>query len=300
MTVDQYVNMCQLSQEAPALYDSILNETHGKDDLQFWPWNKYWFREFYTDKDKARELLPYVRSKPGRVILFDKMPKELRQEWMQKVDQEELISAWWHLPYEKHKEICKPCPIRPLDEDNCYIRFSNYPGMNSFRAGFLFTVLYSTTLDEDKLRGAYFSFPYLDRSRGQLPADKIEELLEICQGTPVNRGGEAMFNMLVDVLEKVKPQELESDAEKIVMASAPFVDEFLSRFIYREEPYAQEEIKETLPYFETFQEVADWAIFDTDARPVRANIISFKDRFDTLITALRIGQKYGIDPHVSY
>lgn len=298
--VDQYVNMCQLSQEVPALYDSILNETHGKDDMQFWPWNKYWFREFYTDGEKARGLLPYVQSKPSRVVLFDKMPKELRDEWMQKVDREELISAWWHLPYEKHKEICKPCPIRPLDEDNCYIRFSNYPGMNGFRAGFLLAVLYSTTLDEEKLRGAYFSFPHLDKQEGELPKDKLGELYEICQGTPVNKGAEAFFNGVVDLLEAAKPEGVESDVEKIDLEPIPFIDEFLSKYIYREQPYKQEEIVQALPYLETMQEIANWAIFDTDGRPARANIISFKDRFDRLITALKIGQKYGIEPYVSY
>jgi hypothetical protein len=297
---EKYVDMFHLRQEEPTLYSSILDETRGDVNRQEWPWNKHWFGDFYADRKKARRLNPYIETKLGARVLFDKMPKELKEEWMQRVDGDSLISAWWELPVESHIRICSPCPIRPLDEVNCYLRFSNYPGMNGFRAGFLLTALYSTTLDEEKLRGAYFSFPHVQTSKGQLPADKIEELFRICEGTPVNRGGEPMFNMLVDVIEKVKPEDVQTDAEKITMVPAPFVDEFLSKYIYREEPYTQEEIAEVLPYFETLQEIADWAVFDTNVHPARANILSFKDRINRLVTALRIGQKYGIDPYVSY
>jgi hypothetical protein len=172
--------------------------------------------------------------------------------------------------------------------------------MNSFRAGFLLTALYSTSLDKDKLEGAYFSFPHVEKSQGQLPADKLGGLFEICQGSPINKGAELFFNKVVDVIHLAIPDDVESTAQKINLEEAPFVDEFLSKYIYREEPYTQEEIKEALPYFETLQEVADWAIFDTDAKPARAHIISFKNRLDGLVTALRTGQKYGIDPYVSY
>jgi hypothetical protein len=297
---EKYVDMFHLRQEEPTLYRSILDGTRGDENRQDWPWNKHWFGDFYADRKKARRLNPYVETKLGGRVLFEKMPKGLKEEWMQKVDSDSLISAWWSLPFERHEGICRPCPVRPLDETNCYIRFSNYPGMNSFRAGFLLTALYSTTLGEDKLRGAYFSFPHLDRQKGELPKDKLGQLYEMCQGTPINKGAELFFNKVVDVLDKAIPDNVESTAEKINLEEAPFVDEFLSTFIYREEPYSQYEIKQVLPYLETLQEIAEWAIFDADVRPARANIVSFKDRLGSLITALKIGQKYGIDPYVSY
>jgi hypothetical protein len=172
--------------------------------------------------------------------------------------------------------------------------------MNSFRAGFLLTALYAATLDEEKLRGAYFSFPHLDRQKGEMPKDKLGQLYEMCQSTPIKKGAELFFNTVIDMLDKAIPDDVESTAEKINLEEAPFVDEFVSTFIYRDEPYSQHEIKQILPHLETLWEVADWAIYDTDAEPVRANIISFKDRLGSLITALKIGQKYGIDPYVSY
>jgi hypothetical protein len=298
--VERYVNMLHLSYEEPMLYRRILNETRCNETRDLWPWNDYWFGDFYKDRRTARQLKPYLETKPSGRVLFNKMPKYLRDEWMKKPDDGQFITAWWDLPVEKHIEVCQPCPIRPLDEVNCYMRFSNYPGMNSFRAGFLLTALYSATLDKEKLEGAYFSFPHVEKGQGQLPADKIGELFEMCQGSPINKGAEVFFNNVVDVIDQAIPDDAESSAEKINLEEAPFVDEFLSKYIYREEPYTQEEIKEALPYFETLREIADWAIFDADAKPARVHMISFRDSFNSLITALQIGQKYGLDPYVSY
>jgi len=298
--VEKYINMFHLRQEEPTLYTSILNETRGEENRELWYWNEYWFGDYYKDKRKVKKLKPYIETKLSSKVLFEKMPKELREEWMQKIDREELISAWWNLPYEKHQTICKPCPIRPLDEDNCYIRFSNYPGMNSFRIGFLFTIAYAATFDEQKMKDALFCFPHIDRRKGELPKDKIEELYEMIEGTPINRGAELMFNAVLDMVESVKPPEVESNAQKIIIEDTPFVDEFVSKFIYREEPYSLEETRKVLPYFETIQELADWAIWETDHGGARSKILGFKERFDNLVKALRIADKYNLEVYVSY
>jgi len=299
--IDQRVNMNVLRYEEPTIYEELM-----KDEPPFvqseinWPWKRAWFKEYYTDSNKKKLIKPYVEAKPGVMVLAKKMPKQLAGEWIERSGDGNLISAWWELPYEKRGGICKLCPIRPLDEQNCYLRFSNYPGMDSFRQGFLLTALYAATIDQEQLRDAFFSFPYIDRSRGELPIDKIEQLYQMCQGVTVNKGPEEFFNKVFDVLRGSLPDEGKLHSNRIDTMPAPFVDEFLSKFIYRDEPYTQEEIREALPYLQTFEEVADWAVFDTDSKPTRARIIGFRDRLDTLVTALKIGEKYGLQPYVSY
>jgi len=298
--IDKVVNMVLLEQEEPQLYQELT-----KDELPFakrniWYWGKGWFKDYYTDKKKARRVKPYVESRPSSRVLLRGMPKELAKEWMDKVGEENWQSAWYSLPFEKWEQICKPCPIRPFDDSNCCLRFSNYPGMNSFRQGFMLTVLYASTIDEQQLKETLFSFPHLDRNKGQLPKDKIGELIEMCEGTPINKSAEGFFNTAVEMLEKVKPEGLESNAAKIDMVDIPFIDEFISKYIYREEPYSLEEARSLIPYVETLQEVADWAIWDADHKAIRTRVISFKNRFSSLVTALRTADKYGLEVYMSY
>jgi hypothetical protein len=172
--------------------------------------------------------------------------------------------------------------------------------MNGFRQGFLLAVLYAGTIDKQQVQESLFSFPHLDRSKEELPKDKIGQLVEMCEGTPINRQAEGWFNSLVDMLEKVKPEELESNAEKIDMENIPFVDEFISKYIYRPEPYSLEEAKSLLPYVETLQETTEWAIWDANIKALRYRLIGFKDRLDSFVTALQIADKYGLEIQMSY
>jgi hypothetical protein len=296
----QTVNVNLLKHEEPTIYKALM-----KDELPFvqnqnsWPWNRGWFGEYYTDPAKRKRIAPYVETKPGSRVLVKNMPKELAQEYIHRNKDGELISAWWEMPYDKHESICKPCPVRPLDEMNCYLRFSSYPGMGSFKHGFLLTTLYAMTINEDDMKDAWFSFPHLDKKNGELPRDKIGQLYELCQGVTTNKGAEQFFDKAFDVLTEALPEE-DKLHSKIDMEPIPFLDEFLSKFIYREKPYSQEEIREVLPYLATFEEVADWAIWSTNEKFKRTDIISFKEWLDRLVTALKIGEKYGIEPYVSY
>jgi hypothetical protein len=298
--IDKVVNMASLEQQEPQLYQELTKDEPLFAKRDIWHWNKGWFKDFYTDRRKASRIEPYIKSSPSSRVWLKGMPKELAQEWVDKVGERNWLSAWYAFSFERREQICKPCPVRPLDETNCYIRFSNYPGMNSFKQGFMVTLLYSTTIDEKKVSEALFSFPHLDRQKGQLPKDKLGELIEMCEGTPIDKGAEHFFNSVVDTLEKVKPLELESDTGKIDMVDIPFIDEFISKYIYREEPYSIEETKRLLPYVETLQEVAEWAIWDADNKAIRARIIGFKNRFDSLVTALHIADKYGLEVRMSY
>ncbi len=298
--VDRIVNMNLLSLEEPTIYNELI-----KGELPFakrdtWPWNKAWFKDYFTERKKARMIEPYVQDKPSSRVLLDGMPQDMGSEWLKKVGKENWQSAWYSFPFERWEQICKPCPIRPLDESNCYLRFSNYPGMNNFRQGFMLAVLYTSTIDEERLKETLFSFPHLDRTKKELPKDKIEQLIEMCDGTPINRGAEGVFNTVLDMLNEVKPEGIESDAEKINMVDVPFIDEFISKYIYRAVPYSIEETRRLIPYVETLYEVAEWAVWDTNIKPIRDMIIAFQNRIDRYKTALKIADKYELEIQMSY
>jgi hypothetical protein len=298
--IDQLVNMPLLKMEEPEIYRDIMKDQPPFAAKATWYWNESSFKDYYRDKGKAARIEQYIENKPTSYVSLDKVPKESALQLMGKVGEDNWYSAWWQNSYERQQKICKPCPIRPLDETNCYIRFSNYPGMNGFRQGFALTTLYANTIDEKRMRDAWFSFPYVDRTKGELPKDKIGQLMEICEGTPVNKGGEGVFNHVVDMLESLKPNDMVCDAGKIENTDLPFIDKFISKYIYREKPYSVDETRSLLPYVETLQEVADWAIWDANNKDIRTGIIGFKDRISSLTNALKIADKYQLEVHMSY
>lgn len=298
--IDQQVNMALLEMEEPGIYRDIMRDQPPFASKANWYWNESYFKDYYTDKQKAARIEKYVESKPAAYVSLDKISQELATHLKEKVGEDNWYSAWWQNSYKQQQRICRPCPIRPLDETNCYIRFSSYPGMNSFRQGFLLTTLYANTIDEDRMKEAWFSFPHVDRTKGELPKNKIEQLKYICEGTSVNKGGERLFNHVVDMLDSFKPNEIVSDAEKIENTDLPFIDEFISKYVYREKPYSVEETRSLLPYIETLQEVTDWAIWDANDKDIRTRIIGFRDRISSLANALKIADKYQLEVHMSY
>ncbi len=293
------INLAHLQTEEPGLYERLTKDEppiFRRDTLY---WHKDLPERYALSSTDSRRLRKYVESQPSSRVRFRGMPRELADEWRQKADGA-LINAWWDIPYDKQIETCKPCPIRPMDETNCYIRFSNYPGMNGFRHGFALTLLYSAGIDEEKLKRDYFAFPHLNREAGELPKHKIGELFEMCKDSPVNKGAEVMFNSVVDMLEQIKPPDAISDMSKINMDSMPFIDQFISTYIYREKPYGIEDTRKVIPYLETMLEVADWAIWDTNDDKLRRPVIAFRNRFQSLVTALKIAEKYDLEVSMRY
>jgi hypothetical protein len=295
----QSIDMKRLYFEEPSIFEQL---TKGEPPL-FRPDSLFWHDDIASkcglNADDSRRLRGYIVSKPSPKVLFSMMPDELADKLIEDSG-EQVINEWQDMAYDSQLHVCKPCPIRPLVEDNCYMRFSSYPGMSGFKIGFALTALYAVGIDEEKLKDAYFSFPHLDRRKGELPRDKISELFNICKDTPVNMGNEGMFNNVIDVLERMKPDDVESDAQKIDTTPIPQVDNFVSRYIYRNTPYRLEETRAVLPYLETLLEVADWAIWDADDSPVRRSIISFRQRFDNLVTALKIADRHNLEVAMSY
>lgn len=55
-----------------------------------------------------------------------------------------------------------------------------------------------------------------------------------------------------------------------------------------------------MPSLETLREVADWAIWDANNPTLRRNLIPFRQRMNTLVLALQLADKYGIEVYVSY
>lgn len=292
------INMAHLQKEEPSLYERLTKDEPPifRQDSLFWHKN---MPEIYgLNSSDTQRLKKYVESSPSSLVRFKSMPRELAGVWREKAD--DLLNAWYDMSYEKQKETCGPCPIRPMDETNCYIRFSNYPGMNGFRHGFALTLLYSAGIDKDRLKDAHFSFPQLNREKGELPRDKIIELFDMCKDVAVDKGAEDFFNNVVDMLENIKPTDAVSDMSKIDKESIPFIDEFISAYIYRETPYRIEDTRIVIPYLETLLEVADWAIWDTNNDRLRRPVIAFRNKFQSLVTALKIADKYNLEIVMSY
>lgn len=295
-----FLNLALLQQEEPHLHKLMTKDSLPVFSRDALPWHNSLPGRYGIRGADARRLKGYVESKPSAKVYLRKMPRELADKLLAETGEGDIISAWYDMPFEKHDQICRPCAVRPLDEDNCYIRFSSYPGMSSFKHGFSLAVLYSIGIDKEKLKGAYFSFPHLNREANELPKDKIGELFEMCKDSPVNKGAEIIFNSVVEMLEKMKPPDTVSDMSKIDTQPMPFVDEFISTYIYREKPYSIEDSRTVLPYLETLLEVADWAIWDTNDEKLRRPVIAFRNRFKNFITALKIADKYELEVRMSY
>lgn len=297
---EAYVNVARLRSDQPNVYRVIASELRPAQNPDLWHWNEAWFGHIYKDRKMRHRLKPYIEQKASERVLLKKMPPELREALLASAGQEDVLNSWYAIDYDKRQEICKPCPVRPLDETNCYLRFSNYPGMQLFKEGLLLTVGFAGTLDQESLKDAWFSFPHLDRKNGELPRDKLQKLYDMCAGTEIRKGAEAMFNMVAETLAKVVPEGLDMDVRTLDTHYMPFADEFASKFIYRDMPYSTNEARDLLPYLETFKEVADWAVWDTDGKPARARIINFQERIGTLVTALKLADKFELETYVSY
>ncbi|MGH7772559.1 MAG: hypothetical protein ACREQA_10035 [Candidatus Binatia bacterium] len=97
---------------------------------------------------------------------FDKLV-----EWCLRQPDEDkrwVETAWnGHLHWKRQRDLCHQCPVAPLDEDSCYLRFSNYPSMDYFKAGMMYLIAYAEMSKDKKLEQDPFSFPHLDRSKSK-------------------------------------------------------------------------------------------------------------------------------------
>ena len=209
------------------------------------------------------------------------------------------------MPWEKKELVCSKCPVNPLDEDSCGIRFSNYPSMNYFKGGMLATILLGARYTSKDIKKNIFSFPNLDRKRGETPKDKIDELWNFCSDAEINRSGEETFNILSEMLKQFadkvdKEVEIEGAGKIIETEDFPIVEKFLSKCIYRNEPYMQEEVIRLTPLLETLYETADWVRNDMKSIQLSGLVESFQWRLNQLLKGLRTAKKYNLELCISY
>ena len=297
---DGVLNVSRLREELPELYETLQQSRWHPDNLEHWYWNRAWVGEVYDDDKMREQLRPFLEEKPSGSVLLKGLPREAATEALQSTSPEDLITAWDRLDYEDRKAVCERCPVRPLENWTCYLRFGNYPGMDAFRMGFLLTTEYAFKIDKERLKANPFSFEHLDTERGELPKDKIIELIEELEGVEINKKPEEFANKVFETLLAAARPEEEVQGESIDLTYIPFVDEFISRYIYREESYSPEEAHKLLPYLETLTEVNDWAIWDADEGMRRRPLIMFRDRMGSMIEGLKIADKYGLEMYVSY
>ena len=207
------------------------------------------------------------------------------------------------MPWEKKTLVCSKCPVNPLDEDSCGIRFSNYPSMNYFKGGMLAAILLGARYSSDDIKKNIFSFPSLDREKCETPRNKIEELWNFCSDAEINRAGEESFNKVSEMLKQFadkKKVEIEGLGKIIETEDFPFVDKFLSKCIYRKEPYSQQEVTRIIPLLETLYETADWVRDDIKSIQLSGLVESFQWRLNQLLKGLRTAKKYNLELCVSY
>lgn len=294
-----YLALHRLQEQEPPLYRRAIEEMGLPPFLGEVPWADAVRKALPPDLRRALEA--YVEVRPHPWISLERVPSPVRERLVKQVGEEERASAWDALPWrERTERYCKGCPIRPAGEETCSLRFSSYPGMNTFREGFLIALLYASTLEGERLQRVEGTFRHLDRSKGEVPRDKIQGLQERLRGVEVNKGPEMLFNRLVDMLEKLAPPGTDMDTERIKLTEAPFVDQFISAFIYRDTPYSPGEARGLLPSFETLLDVADSALRELRNPWMRHRLLAFRERLQALVTALQIAERYEVEAYVSY
>jgi hypothetical protein len=257
------------------------------------------FKIFSSGNDYQKEFLRWVSREEFESLAreYENKP-DSKKGWVEHIWREGM-------PWEKAMLVCSKCPVAPIDEESCNIRFSNYPSMNYFKGGLLATILLGAKYTAKDLEQNIFSFPNLDRKKGETPGDKIEELWNYCADAEINRTGEETFNKLSEMLKEYAGSEdedtkIEGAGKIIELAELPLVDIFLSKCVYRDEHYNREEANKLVPMLETLYETADWVRDDLESITISRLVESFQWRLNQLLKGLRTARKYDLELCVSY
>lgn len=150
-------------------------------------------------------------------------------------DKFSLETAWYgHLAWDERRNACRQCPVAPLDEEDCSLRFSNYPGMDYFKEGMTYLISYAEKYKRKNVDLGPFSYPHLSREKNETPRDKVVELWGYCAGTEINRTSEHFFNAVFGALDsaigpsKKRKKGLTTIGHRVSTDYIPFVDEFLA------------------------------------------------------------------------
>ena len=304
-------------------YRNIKRTNYRDEDISLPEGDQDHAYEYRMNKIAREEPDEIAKNLSGLFKVFsgrDKYQKEFIR-WVSRDEFERLVKEYeripdsekgwvehiWRsgMPWEKTMLVCSKCPVSPIDEDSCNIRFSNYPSMNYFKGGMLATILLGARYTSKDIKKNIFSFSHLDREKGETPRDKIEELLNYCSDVEINRAGEETFNILSEMLKKLADKvnrevEIEGAGKIIETEDFPIVEKFLSKCIYRKEPYSQEEVTRLIPLLEILYETADWVRNDMKSVQLSGFVESFQWRLNQLLKGLRTAKKYNLELCVSY
>ena len=302
-------------------YRNIKRTNYRDKDITIAEGDQDYAYEYKMKKIAKEELDEIAKDLSGLFKVFsgrDDYQKEFVR-WVSKDEFESLVreykgipdseKGWvdniWGsgIPWEKKMMVCSKCPVNPLDEDSCGIRFSNYPSMNYFKGGMLATIILGARYSSEDIRKNIFSFSNLDREKGETPKDKMEELWNYCSDAEINRSGEESFNKISEMLKQFadkKKVEIEGLGKIIETEDFPIVEKFLSKCIYRKEPYRQEEVNRLIPLLETLYETADWVRDDMKSIQLSGLVESFQWRLNQLLKGLKTARKYNLELCVSY
>lgn len=202
-------------------------------------------------------------------------------------------NEWDNLGYEEQNKICAKCPICPIEDTNCYVRFSNYPSMASFRTGFIIVIAWAKFKYSKPEKDNLFS-GFVDKAGYEY----VKDLIKYCEGAKLNKGAEALCNTVMDTLKNMDFDKISGG--KIPQMDIPWIDEVISKLIYREKNYTKKEIKKVLPLIEKVVELASNIMWDLESKELRNQVQVFKVRMEALLTMLRIAKRYDLEIYVSY
>lgn len=296
------------------------------------------YRRQRTQADRLVDSI--LRGKEGRgtpeKVLFRGLRRGLAGKWKKLIADEDQISAWQELSPEKTRRLCRACTVPPLGEENCYdICFSSYPGIVEFKKGMLLTLhwlgdstrhpvsndieaLQEMVLELQRLcRGTRVSYVAegLVALIGSLEADGMSESFwPQINGTAISARRLDPPVESSDESKKPGPEprlgksDIQRGAQSGRPGAVPFVDEFVSEFVYDrgpDTPYTTEEIRLALPLLSALAEAACRAAGDppgldcSDRKEELTQLAHlleiFRRKVQKLIAVLQTAERYDLE-----
>ena len=154
-----------------------------------------------------------------------------------------------------------------MDEDSCYARFSNYPGMASFKMDLAATIATMARIDQKMQRSQPAQDPFvwwgfhrlLDRT-GHSSLGNLHENVEAYFGGETHAhmlGAERFFDQVTDMVNNTwggtEGQKMEPGPRLAEVPRQSSAETLLPGLIYRAEPYEDAEIEFLLPRLYVYQ-----------------------------------------------
>jgi hypothetical protein len=297
---------------------------HGEAD----PLEAYRYKGERTADEKLMAV--YFPEKANRQKVFLRgVPKELAAKLKEETPDGDKITAWRQLPYSRQVEICRSCPINMAKDDElpgCFVPFSSLPGMSDFRYGFLLTLLYLERECERKgiaqMGSAKREIVALYRLCKGTPIWRLPEIALDCSlGLLKESGMEVVVPGIVDptqVEERMlmvslvrRVMWLVKDGNRVYLRidygkrgvknerissslAIPFVDEFISKFIYCRSTVDREMAAVLPTYLAGLAAIARKAAEESDHEESSKLLLSFQGKLKRLSQVWQTAAKYDL------